>query len=173
MSDKKSIEQNLRYIALGRKDYIEQIILCEVVSVDGVTCVCQPLESEEGEYSGVRLVAEEHSTNMLITPAIGSVVGIVPSNDLNTAEMFVVMFSQIDSIALRGDQYDGLVKVADLVDKLNNLENKVNDLITAYNAHTHAVLSTPSVSNVTTSLIVGSLTLTVQADLENENVKHG
>lgn len=173
MSDKKSIEQNLRYIALGRKYYIDQMILCEVVSVDGVTCVCQPLESEEGEYSGVRLVAEEHSTNMLITPTIGSVVGIVPSNDLNTAEMFVVMFSQIDSIALRGDQYDGIVKVGDLVDKLNALENKVNSIITAYNAHTHIVVSAPGISNVTSSLVTGTLTPTVQAELENENVKHG
>lgn len=67
----------------------------------------------------------------------------------------------------------GLVKVINLTQKLNNLENKVNSLLSAYNAHTHILtLSTGTgTAAPTTSSVPGTLTPTQRGDIENEKVK--
>ena len=97
---------------------------------------------------------------LLQIPEIGSTVFIVDG--------IIVGYSDLSELWLRGNQFEGLVKVTELVTKLNNLENKVNSLLTAYNAHTHASSGAPPVPTVT-----GSLTPTTQNDLENPLVKHG
>ena len=71
-------------------------------------------------------------------------------------------------------QYKGLVINDSLVTKLNNLENKVNDLIMAYNYHTHTGVQTGGgTSGTTPTVITGSLTPTNETELQNQNVKHG
>lgn len=69
-------------------------------------------------------------------------------------------------------QLGGMVKVAELTQKLNNLENLVNNLITKYNSHTHILtLSTGTGSAApTTTTETGTLTPTQRADIENEKV---
>lgn len=71
----------------------------------------------------------------------------------------------------------GLVKVIELTQKLNNLENLVNGLITKYNSHTHTVATTGTATAQTGTAAPTSatetqtLTPTQRADIENELVK--
>jgi hypothetical protein len=117
----------------------------------------------------VRLMAAVDD-GVLVLPEVDSTV-IVALAD----EPYIAMFSGVEKIILRGGQFDGLVKVADLVTKLNNLENKVNDLVSKFNAHTHVLtLSTGTgTAAPTVAPVAGTLTPTQQTDLENENITHG
>lgn len=69
----------------------------------------------------------------------------------------------------------GLVKVIELTQKLNNLENLVNDLITKYNSHTHILtLSTGTgTAAPTTTQETQTLTPTQRADIENDTITQG
>lgn len=66
----------------------------------------------------------------------------------------------------------GLVKVIELTQKLNNLESKVNDIISKFNSHTHILtLSTGTGSAAATSNPVsGTLTPTQRGDIENTKI---
>ena len=136
------------------------------VSLADLTCTCTPVNGD-ADLLDVRLMSQS-ANGFLILPSVDSIV-IVSSIDNLT--YYVSMFSEVDEIQLNGDTYDGLVKVNDLVTKLNNLENKVNAIITAYNAHIH--VETGASTAPTVSLLVGTLTPTVQANIENTTVKHG
>lgn len=67
----------------------------------------------------------------------------------------------------------GLVKIIDLTTKLNNLENKVNTLLSAFNSHTHLLTLTSGTGTAapTVAPVVGTLTPTVRGDIENEKIK--
>lgn len=68
----------------------------------------------------------------------------------------------------------GLVKVIELTQKLNALENKVNSLLAAYNAHVHSGVTTgPGSSGPTPSQVTGTLTPTQRADIENDKIVQG
>lgn len=143
--------------------------VAEAVNMTDLTVRCTPIDGT-ADIVGVRLMSTPEN-GFLILPKVNSTV-IVTFIDKSNA--YISMFSTMDSMQLNGDTYDGLVKVADLVTKLNNLENKVNDLITAMNTHVHTGVTTGVGSSaVGTVPIVGTLTPTVQANIENTTVKHG
>lgn len=66
----------------------------------------------------------------------------------------------------------GLVKVIELTQKLNNLESKVNDIISKFNSHTHILtLSTGTgTAAATANPVSGTLTPTNRADIENTKI---
>ena len=57
--------------------------------------------------------------------------------------------------------------------KLNAIENKVNTIITTFNAHTHVASSFGAPTTPPPSPVVGTLTPTQVNELENKKVKHG
>lgn len=69
-----------------------------------------------------------------------------------------------------GGNKGGLINITDLVTKLNNLENKVNTIISTYNSHTHT--ETDSVTSVPLAILTGTLTPTQRANIEDTTVKH-
>ncbi len=146
----------------GQQD--TRIQVAKVLSVEGTTCTVELLDSQF-EINEVRLQTET-SNGVLLIPAVDSFVIIAPIDDF---EYIVVMYSALDSIQFLDGSFGGLVKVVDLVTKLNNLENKVNSLITYINSHTHASNGTPP----SPSFVGGSLTPTVRNDIENTKVTHG
>lgn len=131
-------------------------ITCTVVSVDGSTCVCSPIDGS-ADIEDVRLQVEEGS-GIFIEPRIGSFVIVAMTNDV---EGYVALFSEIETIIWMDGTHGGLVRVVDLVAKLNALESKVNALIT------WGVTVSPPFSPSTL------LPLTDRADLENTNITHG
>jgi hypothetical protein len=68
----------------------------------------------------------------------------------------------------------GLVRVTELTEKLNNLENAFNQHILLYNLHTHAGV-TSGISSTTPVVVADTQTLTptIEIELENETVAHG
>lgn len=105
-------------------------------------------------------------------PADGSVVII---GEIAPFDYCILMYSGISSIQFLDGSLGGLVEVAALTTKLNNLENLVNNLVTLYNVHTHVLAlsagtgtAAPTISTETTTL-----TPTVRANIENTNILHG
>ncbi len=155
------------------KDFVS-IIDAEVISVDEAkrTAVVKPLSGDYDANITVNLLANPNDGFILI-PSIESTVIVAMTNK---NDYFVVQFSDIDKVRitignfeilmteselLLGDgSYDGLVKVSDLVSKLNNIENKLNTIITWGASVTPPLVTTPMV-------------LTQQVELENTKIKQG
>lgn len=148
---------------------------CEVVGVSGNLAELAPLNGD-AKLLNVKLIAGTSATPLLITPTTGSVV-IATFLSKDTA--FIGLYSEIDSVEIRGNQYGGLIKINDLVSKINQLENKVNDLVTKFNAHTH--ITTATVAATAVPGIIAPVTTpetpiaptTQKVDLENPDVVHG
>ena len=172
MADLNAIAQALRLIAL-RNSNIENLIIAKVLSVTGTLCDCQPIDDGLAEMLEVRLTAEGGAENFILFPKVDSIVGIMPFSDLETTDYMVVMFSELDTIHLRGDQYGGLTKIEDLVTKINNLENKLNDLITACSSQVVTLAPAGSFPLASFFTSVTALTPTTQSEIENTNVLHG
>lgn len=159
----------------------ERVLFATVTSVDAVSKTCEVVTiADEMTIFDVRLVSNDGDGVLIIptesTPEMPNVVGICMINEV---EGFVALHGQIDSIQFGDGSFDGLIKIADLVTKLNNLENIVTSLVTNFNAHVHITTATigagptPGVISATTSTESGSITNTVKADIENPNITHG
>ena len=133
-----------------------QILQCEVISVDIPNRTA--LVKYEAEYI-VKLMTSV-GDGLLLIPEVGSSVSVLDGQ--------IIGYSDLDEIWLSGQQYGGLVKVSELVNKMNAIENKINSIITTFNAHTHASTGAPAVPTIT-----GTITPTTINDLENPDVKHG
>jgi hypothetical protein len=152
-------------------------IVCNVDSVDlgDRTCVCTPVNGG-AELQDVRIQASlGGTTGLFIEPEVDSKVVV---SFLSREIAYISLFSDIknvyldfsDTVTFNGGVNDGLVKVGSLITKLNNLENKVNAIITAYNSHQH--VETGATTATTVTVVTGSLALTVQGDLENTEILH-
>lgn len=173
MADVQAVSKMIRQIAFKGRDLMENVTICFVKSVnlDDNTCDCTPVDTTFAEFLGVRMVAEYNTTNFVIVPKVNSIVGVLEFSDFEACDTMLLFCSEVETILLRGDQFGGVPKATTLTTKLNNIENKLNELLTAYNAHIHP---TPAgASSVTVSTVVGVLTPTLQTDIENENVKQG
>lgn len=143
--------------------------VAEAVDTSTWTVNCSPVNGD-AMILDVRLMSTA-AKGFLVVPAVNSIVLVTMIDDHSG---YISMTSDIDSIQLNGDTYDGLVKVTDLVTKLNNVENKINSLITTFNAWTPVANDGGAALKATLSTWVAtSLTNTVKADLENTTVKHG
>lgn len=146
-------------------------ILCTVKSVDltAKTCYCLPV-SGDADITDVSLIVNAQ-TGFMIIPTVGSKVLVTMQNE---STGYVGMYSQIDFIYLNGDSYGGLVKVADLVTKLNNLEKKVNTLITAMSSWVVNPTDGGAALKTIAATFYGSLlAVTTQSSIENTTVKQG
>jgi hypothetical protein len=110
------------------------------------------------------------SDGLVITPEINSMVYVLISK---YTLPFIVTYSDITQFNIMGGEFGGLVKVVELTQKLNNLENKVNEIISIFGTHTHGVVAVGSPTSPTSTPVSGSLTPTQRLDIENINVKHG
>ena len=146
-------------------------IACTVDSVDTVnkTCYCIPLD-KSGDLQDVRLMAST-AVGFWIVPSVDSIVIVTM---INNTTGYVAQCSEFDFMYLNGDAYGGLVKVQELTDKLNDLENAFNQHILLYNAHTHAgVTSGSSATSPPAATDTQILIPTVKTELENLTVLHG
>lgn len=178
MSEKETIKNAIREIAKGNSSF--NTIIGKVIkgSVSGIFCDVKPLDG--AELKKVRL--NGHTEGLIITPADDSFVFVTL---LNENDAFVSKFSTIQKIGLdvkgdiiiNGGKNEGLVKIKELTDKLNALKTSVNDLISAYNSHTHSVSTTGTAAAQTgTAAVIVSKVLQAAAfnktDYENTKIKH-
>ena len=147
------------------------IFMATVNSVDleNRTCTVSAIDDvETTEYPDVLLQADVDN-GLLIIPAIGSTV-VVTYNTRGYA--YISMFSAVDSaqmVAPNGftfndGAYGGLIKIAELVDRINRIEQKLN-------THVHPGVQSGGSS---TGAISSPITpLTTRDDLENTKIQHG
>lgn len=151
--------------ALAKENFSNTAIkVAKVLSVTDSTCTVQLLDTEF-EIPDVRLQTSAAS-GVYYKPSIDSMVVIAPIDDF---EYVVVMFSDLDEIQLLDGSFGGLVKAGTLTTKLNNLEAKVNDLISFINTHTHASDGTPPAPTYSG----GTLTETTQNEIQSDKITHG
>lgn len=172
--ENRGIKEGIQRLAgTWGKDFVS-IIESEVISVNEITrtAMVNPLSGDYSSNLTVNLLANPNDGFVLI-PSIGSTVIIAMTNK---NDYFVVQFSDIDKVRitignfeilmtenelLLGDgSLNGLVKVSDLVTKLNNIENRLN------------IIGTWA-ATVTPPLTVTPLTPTIQSELENTKIKQG
>jgi len=123
-----------------------------------------------GEYSDIRLQAHP-GNGILIIPSVGSyvIVGRMTGNS-----GYVAMTSAADSIQLLDGSYGGLIKIDDLVTKINNLEQDLNTLKSNFTGW--VVVPNDgglALKTATTTWSGNTITETVNADLENTDITHG
>lgn len=165
----RDIAEAIRTLS-GMDDLTFESSACTVKNIDTtkMVCDCTPLDGS-ADFLDVRLNAN-YTKGFTLIPKDGSVVIVTQLSD---ATAYVSMVSEVDEIYLAGDDNGGLVKVKDLVSKLNAIENKVNTIITTFNAHTHVASSFGAPTTPPPSPVVGTITPTQVTDLENKKVLHG
>lgn len=178
MSDKSQIQNGLRAL-LGLDSKGQQY--CVVGTVDSVNATAKTCEvtvlNGDADLQGVRLIANSTAGGLLLLPTVGSVV---VCSFLNDAVAYVSMYSAVDAIQLNGTTYRGLVRIIELVQKLNALETFANQVKTAEAAINAAAVSSPGtpVTNATLAAFLATIsptfiTPTTITNLENTTVKHG
>lgn len=109
---------------------------------------------------------------ILITPAVGSSVLVSRIGDSD--ELFIEMFSEIESIKIDGGQNDGIVKVVELTKRLNAIETSINQLKNVIKSWTPPAAPDggAALKALATSWSNERLEQTQQSALENEKIKH-
>lgn len=161
------------------KDYV-QVIFAEVQSVNESerTCTVKQVSGDaETEIPDVKLLAESND-GFLRIPVVGSVVSVAATRN---NEPFVWMFSECDKIysiqnefQFNDGSFGGLVKVEEITNKLNSIENKINDLITVFTSWTPVANDGGAALKTALSTWIASyLTNTQVSDIENDKITHG
>lgn len=152
------------FLAQVTKNYPEADYV-DVMDVDGVT------------YEDVRKRAAivEGTDGVIITPSVDS--WVIVSRIAGSDELFVEMFSQVDSIVIDGGYNGGLIKINEHTAKINELVDALNKLITAFNDHIHSVSTagTATAQSGITQAVVSKVSQAVKlvaSDYENVKIKH-
>jgi len=165
----KELRDALKTLTKPNNDGYSKV--CTVDSVDLVnrTCYCIPI-NEDADITEVRLMANIDNGFLLI-PEVDSIVVV---SFLSDSSAYVSMVSKVSEIQLNGTNYGGLIRVAELTEKLNNLENAFNQHLSLYNLHTHAGV-TSGISSTSPVVVPDTQTLTptIDTELENTTVLHG
>lgn len=146
-------------------------VVCNVSDIDTVKCVCNctPIDGS-AVLVNVRLNASDKDGFKLI-PKNNSIVLVTL---INKTTGYVAMISEVDEIHLNGINEDGIVKVNDLVTKLNNLENLVNNILTTLKSTTIPLAPSGTYPFAPLYTSYNNIApLTNKNDLENPKIKHG
>jgi hypothetical protein len=143
---------------------------CKVVKVSADVAELAPLNGDANIF-GVKLIAGTSTTSLLITPTVDS---IVIATFLSKDTAFIGLYSEIDSVAIRGDQYGGLIKINELTANLDKLTARVDGIISAIN--NGVPIPQDGGVGLQTTIKASLATLVNKEDftgLENDKVKHG
>ena len=164
-------------------------IICTITSVDldNKSCDVKPL-NENAPILDVKIMTDPDK-GMFLVPKVGSNVAV---SMLDKDNAFIVMFSELEeilievgdqsieikdgSIVFNGGNFNGLVKVAELVQKLNKIENDLNTLKQIFSTGWVPVPNDGGAAlKVAAATWSGALItpITTQTDLENTVIKHG
>lgn len=164
---KDSLKIAIQQLAGTHLEDKTHLAIAQVVSVDVNACTCT-VDQVSGKTSAKRFTVylmPDVGDGLLLVPAIDSTV-IIAWSDRN--KPYVAMFSDLQDvyldatgkITLNQGTEGGLVKVRDLVIRLNLIENAFN----ALNSKVNALAPTP---------VINPLVPTQVPQIENPNVTHG
>lgn len=174
----------------------DQSTRAKVISVDmnQFTCEVETLRIGSQRFEvNLRSISGGDEVGWILVPKVESLV-IISNVDNKYEDCYISQFSELDGIVyvikdktqLRSTSdgkwkwkatteiwfdgaTNGLVKIPDLVTKLNNLENKVNTIISTFNAHVHPETGTTTGPPATP--VTGTLSNTVQNDLKHNKIE--
>lgn len=152
---------------------LSALILAEVKQVDGTTCIVTIDELELREVR-LRAVVNDEESGIVVTPKVGSMVMISDLSNGNMNDWAVMMYSEIETIAINGGKNKGLINIEDLTDKLNALvdwcENHTHSgVITAVSGGSGA----PAVgTNGNTGKPITAPNAFNQSDYEDDKITH-
>ncbi|WP_288744914.1 hypothetical protein [uncultured Prevotella sp.] len=101
---------------------------------------------------------------MLVTPKVGTAV-TMGSLSGDMAELVVVQVDHVERIEVNGGLLGGLVNIGELT-------AKINELVDAFNSHTHQVTVAHPGGTFTTVKPMKAANRFVQGDYEDETIKH-
>jgi hypothetical protein len=143
----------------------------EVVSVDKATrtCTVAILTNEtEVNLEGVKLQTMV-GDGILLIPSIGSNVTLIYATKQDAV---IVQCSDLDGVEFFGGQLGGLVKVNDLVTRLNNIEDDIKSLKQAFSSWSPVPSDGGAALKATsTTWAETPLAKTVKGDIENTKIK--
>lgn len=172
----EALKNAIKKIALGES---EGICTAEVLAVNKSknTCDVKVLKNNNEVFDVLlQSIEGEFESPIVAYPVVGSLVTIAFLGKSGDAAI-VLKTTEVDEIILGGVAFGGLVKVAELVSKVNILENGLNDMVAKWNSFCSSyVPGSPTTIGLPATLATQTLTeveITVLEDLENEKVKHG
>lgn len=161
-----------------------EIIAVVVEQVGTDRCTCHEMADADAKYYDVRFRADGGAApdkpGIIQVPKVGSTA--LMARIAGRLELgYLLAVSETTAVALRGDEFDGLVMVGPLVDILQDLTQRITDLETAMATHTHVYIPTPTSTGFTGPAAGSTPAYTQpapapapqQADIENPNVTHG
>lgn len=178
----------LRILGLYGKDIVT-VYLCKVTAVNETarTCDAQTIHGDaEISLPEVQLSAAPND-GMILIPAINSMVMVAITTQ---QKAFVMMFSDLQKatitiaktvftmdatgITLNDGSYGGMVKVTDLVSRMNAIENDINAIKTVFASWIPVPNDGGAALKAGAAAWYGAaLTLTTEPMIENNEVKHG
>lgn len=174
---KKSIRELLRDITKNPSDEIYSIV-GEVINVDETkrTIDVKPANGD-GEIYDVRLQSSiDQKVGFVQIPKLNSFVVVTFINNLTG---YVALCTEVDKILVdcpevifNGGEKGGLINIEDLIGKINSLEQKVNDLISACSSVVVTLAPTGTFPLASFFTSVTPLTPTQKSDIEDEKIKH-
>jgi hypothetical protein len=165
------IAEYIKNLADNGDEIYAKVCKVDMVDTNNRTCDVSPLDGSAKIYD-VRLQADiGGSKGFLIVPVKGSRVIV---NWINKNAAFVALTYDIDSVNLRGDSFGGLIKIEDLVNRLNAVEKDLNNLKTVMKSWTVATGDGGTALKLAAAGWYGSnIEITKRNNLENTKVKHG
>lgn len=139
---------------------------CEVVSTDEGERTCN-VQNGVNEIT-VRLMPVVDD-GVLIMPVVGSIVTVLQSDKYDPV---IVQYSEVEKIILMGGDNKGLVKVVELKNKLNALENQMNSILNVLKTTSIPLASSGTYPFAPLYASINPLTPTQQTDIENPLIKH-
>jgi hypothetical protein len=145
----------------------EDEFTCDVTAIGGNATTTVP---------GVRIASESNDGFKLI-PKVGSTVTIVMTE---RGLAYVAMYSDIEKVVFMDGTYGGIVKVKDpldltagLLNKVNNLENQQNQILTILKAVSIPLAPSGTYPFAPLFTALNNLTPTTEGDIVNNKIKHG
>jgi hypothetical protein len=180
MSDRAIQDAISKLAGQGKVDQVTYVnAVVDSVDIGSRTCNCTVIDGHtEYELPNVRLMAVVDD-GLFIQPAVGSIVKVIFSQKI---EPFVCQYSEIEnitidaktSITLNDGSFGGMVKIKDLITKLNAIEKDINSLKSLFSLWTVIPSDGAASLKAAVSVWAGrSLAETVLAELENQKVSHG
>lgn len=164
MSTERDIKESIRVIAKGGED--KTFFTAEVVSVSGNTCT---VKSDNLEMSDVAICAigGASGNSLVVVPKVGSAVLIADLSEGTRRDLVIVKYTEVESITINGGNLGGLVNIASLTEKLN-------DLVDKFNNHTHSVSTkgTATAQAGTAAATLNQANPFNENDYEDEKIKH-
>lgn len=176
MSDRAIIESINKMTGQHKIDQITYInATVKSIDIDKRTCECTAIDGHT-EYDLTAKLMASVDDGILFIPAINSTIKVIFSQNV---EPFVIQYSEIENIIIdakikiqfNDGSFGGLIKITDLVGRLNTLEKDLNTVKQVF-----ATWTPLAETGLKTSLTAWSgrqLTETKTKDIENERITHG